>query len=258
MSTSAPNLFSFQGRVLLGTRDANGKPLSLQWVGDVSPCQIKLATTTDDVFDDYTGLRQQIGRMIKQTKCDLSMTFKQWSPGALAIALYAQQATVVGGTVTGEVLPQVAVGDNVKLAQSGVSALVLTDSAATPATVTPASYQLIQSPVATSNNGVVQINDLGAYTQPFKAAYSSSGATNLALFTTPAPERYFMLDGVDTETGEAVMVRLYKLRLDPISQLDVINDGYGTLPVAGSVLYDPLNASDSTLGGFGRVERVGS
>jgi len=255
---STPNLFSFQGRVLLGTRDANGKPLSLQWVGDVDPCQIKLATTTDDVFESYTGNRQQIGRMIKQTKCDMSMTFKQWSTNALAVALYAAAANVVGGTVTGEVLPQVAVGDNVKLAQNGVSSLVLTDSAATPATVAVANYQLMQAAQANNNNGVIQFNALGTYTQPFKAAYSYAGATNLAMFTTPAPERYFMLDGVDTETGDPVLVRLYKLRLDPIGQLDIINDGYGTLPVAGSVLYDPLNATDPTLGGFGRIERVGS
>lgn len=255
---SAPNLFSFQGRVLLGTRDANGKPLGLQWVGDVDPCMIKLATTTDDVFESYTGNRQQIGRMIKQTKCDLSMTFKQWSTNALAVALYAAAATVVGGTVTGEVSPQVAVGDNVKLAQNGVSALTVTDSAGTPATVPPANYQLMQAAQANNNNGVIQWANLGAFTQPFKYAYTYAGATNLALFTTAAPERYFMLDGVDTETGSPVLVRLYKLRLDPISQLDVINDGYGTLPVAGSVLYDPLNATDPTLGGFGRIERVGS
>lgn len=254
--SSAPNLFSFQGRVLIGLRDANGKPLSLQWVGDVDPCQIKLSTTTDDVFESYTGFRQQIGRMVKQTKCDMSMTFKQWSTNALAVALYAQATTVTGGTVTGEVVPTVVAGDNVKLAQNGVSALALTDSAATPLTVPPANYQLMQSAQATNNNGVVQINNVGTFTQPFKAAYSYVGATNLALFTTPAPERYFMLDGVDTETGNPVLVRLYKLRLDPISQLDVINDGYGTLPVAGSVLYDPLNASDATLGGFGRIERI--
>ncbi|MHB1273615.1 MAG: phage tail tube protein [Rhodanobacter sp.] len=256
MSTN-PNLFSFQGRVLLGTRDANGKPLSLQWVGDVDPCQIKLATTTDDVFESYTGNRQQIGRMIKQTKADLSMTFKQWSTNALAMALYSAAATVVSGTVTAEPLPTVVAGDSVKLANNGVTALTIVDSAGTPATVPPANYLLPQSSLASANNGVIDWVDVGAFTQPFKASYSYAGVVNLALFTAPAPERYFVLDGVDTETGQPVTVRLYKLRLDPISQLDIINDGYGNLPVAGSVLFDPLNASDGTLGGFGRIERVG-
>ncbi|ULU26593.1 hypothetical protein [Dyella terrae] len=257
MSTNTnPRLFSFQGRVLLGTRQANGGPASLQWVGDVTPCQIKLSTSTDDAFDSYTGLRQQIGRMIKQTKCDLSMTFKQWSPGALAVGMYATPLVVAGGTVTGEVLPQVVAGDNIKLAQNGISALAITDSSATPQTVPPANYQIPQSPVAANNNGIVIMNNVGTFTQPFKAAYTYAGATNVAMFTQPAPERYFVLDGVDTETGDAVLIRLYRLRIDPISQLDVINDGYGSLPCSGSVLYDPLNAADPTLGGFGRIERV--
>lgn len=259
MSTNTtPRLFSFQGRVLLGQRLASGAPASLQWVGDVTPCQIKLSTTTDDAFDNYTGLRQQIGRMVKQTKCDMSMTFKQWSPAALAVGMYATPLVVAGGTVTGELLPQVVAGDNVKLAQNGVSALTITDSAATPQTVPPANYQIPQSPVANNNNGIVIFNNIGSFTQPFKAAYTYAGATNLAMFTQPSPERYFILDGVDTETGDPVLARLYRLRFDPISQLDIINDGYGSLPVSGSVLYDPLNATDPTLGGFGRIERVTS
>jgi len=255
---STSNLFSFQGRVLLGTRDANGKPLGLQWVGDVDPCQIKLATTTDDVFESYTGNRQQIGRMIKQTKCDLSMTFKEWSTNALAVALYAAAATVTGGTVTGEVLPHRRGG---RQREAGAERCEL--PGAHRQRRYPGHGSAHQLPAdagaqANNNNGVIEFSGLGTYTQPFKAAYSYVGATNLAMFTTAAPERYFMLDGVDTETGDPVLVRLYKLRLDPIGQLDIINDGYGKLPVAGSVLYDPLNAIDPTLGGFGRIERVGS
>lgn len=253
--SNAPNLFSFQGRVLMGNRLANGKPGALQWVGDVSPCQIKLSTTTDDAQESYSGQRLQIGRMTKSTKCDMSMTFKQWSASALALALYGVAATVAGSSVTGELLPTVVAGDSVKLEQSNVSALVLTDSAATPATVDPSNYSLPQSVVADGNNGVVDFSGVGSYTQPFKAAYTAGGSVNLAMFTTGAPEVYFVLDGVDTETGDPVLVRLYKLRLDPISQLDVITDGYGSMPVSGSVLYDPLNAADASLGGFGRIER---
>lgn len=253
-----PRLFSFQGRVLLGLRQPNGAPASLQWVGDVNPCQIKLNQTTDDAFDSSTGLRQQIGLLDKQTKCEMSMTFKQWSAGALAVALYGSVQTVTGGSVTGEPIPTVVAGDNVKLAQNGVSALAITDSSATPQTVPPANYSLPQSPVATNNNGIVLFNNVGSFTQPFKAAYTYAGSTNVAMFTQRSPERYFVLDGVDTETGDPVTVRLFRLRILPISQLDVINDGYGSMPVSGSVLFDQLNAGDPLLGGFGRIERVTS
>ncbi len=257
--SNTPQLFSFQGKVLIASRLPTGKPGPAAWVGNASQCQVKLSTTTDDSQESYSGQRLQIGRMIKSLKCDVSLTLTEWSPTSIALGLYGQQAIVPAGTVTGEPLPTVQTGDLVKLAYGGVTNLALTDSSATPKPVTASNYSLPQSVVASGNNGIISFDDLDTtYTQPLQAAYSYSGSVNVAMFSAQAPERYLILDGVDTETGNSVTVRLYRLRLDPTSQLDLINDGYGSFPLSGSALYDALNAADASLGGFGRIERGGS
>lgn len=255
---STPQLFSFQGRVSVGPRNADGSPGPLTYVGDVSQLQVKLSESTDDAYESNTGRRMQIGLMSKQLKCDFSATFKQWSPQGLGLGMWANQLPVAAGTVTGEVLPAgLDVDDQIQLDFPGVSQLALTDSSATPATVNAALYKLLQSGVATANNGVIQIvGDISGLTQPLKAAYSYLQSTSLALFTGAPPVRYWILDGVDTETGDAISVHLFKVRTSPISQLDLINDGYGSLPMSGSVLYDPVNDAAGDLGGFGVIKRT--
>jgi hypothetical protein len=141
--------------------------------------------------------------------------------------------------------------DIVMLDHPGVTDLIVTDSASTPVPVTSSKYSLV-SP----GNGMVKIIDPTGFTQPFKAAYGYSAGVSVALFTSPSPERYFLLEGINTETGNAVRVELFRVRFDPFSQVDLINEAYGSLPVTGGVLYDPLNDNDEELGGFGRIWTV--
>ena len=60
------------------------------------------------------------------------------------------------------------------------------------------------------------------------------------------------LDGIDTETGKSVLVDLFRCKFNPVGTLAMIHEEYGNLPLTGSVLYDPLNAGDPMLGGYGR------
>lgn len=242
--------FSFQGKIWLGERLANGKPGALRWVDDAAKVQLKLTQDKSERTENFSGLRLTSAVLSKAGKAEFSITLNAASADNLALATYGSKAAVTGGTVTGEVLPQdLATGDVVALDHRNISALALTDSTGTPVTLTAGTNYDVES----ADGGLVAIKATTG-TQPYKAAYTYGDGVNVAMFTQPAPERYLLLDGIDTVSNERVLVRLYRCRFDPASQLDLINDDFGTLELGGSVLYDTVNAGDAALGGFGRIE----
>lgn len=249
--------YSFQGKIYLGTRDAiSGQPQALQWVGDADQLQVKLSTTTDERQESWSGQRLTSVRLVTAKKAELSLQLNEFSPLNLGLALYGNTINVVTGTVTGEVLPaNLAKGDVVVLDNRDISSLVLTDSTGTPKTLVLGTDYQIDS----AASGMIEfIADLSTYTQPFKAAYSYAAAVQIPMFQTGVPERYLVLDGVNTVDNTTVKVRLYRCVFDPASQLDLISSKLSQFALAGSVLFDQVNYANSNMGGFGRIELAGT
>lgn len=245
------SLFSFQGKTWLGERLANGKLSRPVWAGNVPTLSLKTSTETNDKTESFSGNRLQYGRLQKGKKATIDVTFDEWLPQNIALAIWASQLNVVGATVTGETFPNpLAANDYVNLDNPFASGLVITDSASTPATVPASKYKL-----ESSNAGLIQLLDVGGYTQPFKAAYAYAARQSFTMFTTAPPERYLLLDGINTETQEPVLLRLYRCKFDPVADLSFINDDYGNFALTGSVLYDVVNAANANLGGFGRIDQ---
>ena len=244
------NLFSFQGKVWSGARLANGTLSKPVWAGNVPALNLKLSTDATNKTESFSGKRLQYGRLQKGTTAQLDITFDEWLPKNIAAAIWASQVELAADTVTGELLEAgLAAGDFVKLDGQFVSSLVLTDSNATPATLVLGTDYRIESP----NTGLIELLNVTGKTQPLKAAYATEAAEAFTMFTAPPPERYILLDGVNTETNEPVIVTLYRCKFDPVGDLSFINDDYGNFQLSGSVLYDVQNAANSELGGFGRI-----
>jgi hypothetical protein len=223
----------------------------LRWVGDASVLQVALSTTTTDRQESYSGNRLTSVRLQTAKKADLTLTLSYFSAKNLALGLYGDASDVDTGTVTAESLPDnLTADDAVALDHRDVSDLVLTDSASgSPATLTEDTDYTLDA-----DTGIVQILKVDSYTQPFQAAYSYAAAVNVPMFGSGVPERYLVLDGINTVDSNHVKLRLYRCAFDPASQLDLISNDLGTLELKGSVLYDSLNAADSNFGGFGRIE----
>lgn len=248
------SLFSFQGKVWLGERQANGKLGRPVWAGNVPTLSLKTSTDTNDKTESFSGNRLQYGRLQKGKKATIDLTFDEWLPQNIALAIWASQLSIVGATVSGETFPATLVnGDYVVLDNPFVSSLAITDSASSPATV-PTSKYLLESP----NSGLIKLNDVAGFTPPLKAAYSYAARASFTMFTSAPPERYLLLDGINTETQEPVILKLYRCKFDPVSDLSFINDDYGNFALTGSVLYDVVNAANANLGGFGRIDQKSS
>lgn len=244
------SLFSFQGKIYIAERQSSGLPGPLRWAFNVPNLQLKLSTSVKEHKESFSGQRLEDARMTTEQKCEVSMDLEDFDPANLALALYGTANTVAAGSATAETFPTVAVNDIIKLAHIGVSSVVITDSAGTPATLVEGTdYEIESAP-----GGLVKILNLGAYTQPFKAAYSYAGANNVPMFVAQPTNKYIVGDLINTVDGSRVVVRLYQVRFDPMAQLDVIGDDFNKMTLAGSCLADLVNGEDATLGYFGRVE----
>ena len=243
--------FSFQGKVYLGTRLTGGKPGALRWVGDAPKCDVSLTTDSEDRKESYSGNRLTSARLQKGNDAKVDMTLNWASADNLVLGMYGTQLAVTAGSATAEALPSgLVVGDEVVLEHGGISSLVVTDSTGSPITlVEDTDYE-----ISSANGGVIKILNLGSFVQPFKAAYDYTASADVTMFTSTPPERYLLLDGVNTIDGSPVRMRLYRVKFDPLSSLPLINDSFGTIELSGAVLYDSEAAIDSDLGGFGKIE----
>jgi hypothetical protein len=249
---SAQDLFSFQGKVYLASRRPNGKPGPLRWVGNAPQLQLKLEIQNADKTESFSGNRLLYGRLVQSKTATVNLTLDEATAENLALGLYGTPATVPAGNVDNEPLPDALIeGDIVRLDHGHVSTLTLTDSAAPPETLNPDHWQWI-SPQA----GLIALQDVSGYTQPFQASYQHAATINIALFTAPVPERTLFLEGINTVSGRRVNVTLYRVTFNPIEQLDLISDEWGSLSLTGAVLFDEVNGLDPELGGFGRIEQA--
>lgn len=247
---SQPTLFSLQGFLRVAPIAPNGTIGKLRWLGNVPEATLALGTETTDKNESFSGKRLQIGRLETGTTAGFNYTMDYWSSANLALAFNAEESVIAASTVTGETFPSaLAAGDQVRLDHPFVSSLVITDSATpTPATVPGTHYRLVGH-----SENVVEILNAGSYLQPFRAAYAYAAANNLVLFSRIGSNVYLQFDGINTETGESVLIELWKVRHDPVSEMALINTEYGSLSMTSAVLFDSTRAQDPVLGGFGRM-----
>jgi hypothetical protein len=249
---AAQDLFSFQGKVYLAQRQPNGKPGPLRWVGNAPQLQLALEVQNSDKTESFSGNRMLYGRLVQSKTANVNLTLDEATPENIAEGLYSIPATLPAGAVSNELLPPgLKANDLVVLDRGWISELSLTDSATPPVTV-PASNWWTESPSA----GVIGLRKVDGHTQPFKATYQHGETVNIALFNTPPPERMLFLDGINTVNGRRAKVTLYRVAFNPIEQLDLISEEWGSLQLSGAALFDETRALDPALGGFGRIEMV--
>jgi len=248
--------FSLQGKVYLGERLASGKPGAMHWVNDAGLLQLSASVTEESRQESYSGQRLTSATLNTGTEVSFSLTLYHATARNLALGLYGTERTVASGSITGEALPtDLLDGDTVILDRGNITNLAINDSEGTPATLVEDTDYRIES----AAGGVIELLNVAGFTQPFLADYENGASTDITMFTQAAPVRYLMLDGLNTVdgSGDRVRARLYKVKFNPVSQMDLINSSFGELALTGTALFDPLSEPDDALGGFGRIELLG-
>lgn len=229
----------------------NGVPGAFRFLGNVPEGAMQLQTDFFSHSESTTGQRLEDLRIARAKSSRINITLEDFSKENLALGLYGASSSVTAGSVSNEAVPSgLLAGDFVRTAKPNISALVVTDSAGTPATLTAGTHYEITS----AAHGTIKILNVASFVQPFKLAYSNAIATNINMLTQNAQELWLRFDATETVPGQGnKLVELYRVAFDPTSDFQLLHQEIGRLPLAGSALYDSTKAADAVLGQFGRV-----
>lgn len=244
--------FSGQGRVFVGSRDINGNPAGLTFVGNVPELKVSLSVDTIEHQEAQSGQRLTDLQLIKTKKGEFSCTLEELIAINLELALYGTTTTVTPGTVTDELLPNpVTPGSLYPLAMQNVSAVLIQDSDVVPKELAGDQYSV------NAKHGSVVIQDAttgGPYVEPFSVDYAYGAANVTAMFTQPLPERWIRFEGLNTADGNReVVIDLYRVAINPAKELSIITDELLKFELSGQVLADLSKPVGGDLGQFGRL-----
>lgn len=243
--------YSGQGVVLVGERDAQGRPLGLRPVGNVSALSISIETSTLEHKESQSGQRAIDMRLTTETKANLSMTLESFSRQNLALAFRGDGVLIAAGSVTG--YPTTFRGGLVMpLGHVQVSAVVVKKGAATLVAksgsgnwdydVNPAAGSILFNGDSGSRatSGLVEGDAL-------TVDYAYAAQARIEALTQPAQERFLRFEGLNTLDGnKPVVVEVPRFLVDPAKEYALITgEEVAGFELAGSVLADGLITSGS-------------
>lgn len=243
-----------QGRISLAAIIA-GALGAFQWVGDVSAFSLKPTSDKVQHKESYSGQRGLVRSFPVGAALDIDLTLHQFDAANLARVLRSTMVSTTAGTATAEPLgtADTQVGDVLYLKNPGVSDVVVTDSTGTPKTVDVADYDL------DANFGRITVKNITGYVLPFKVDYSYKANSAAGMLTTGQQLFALKYEGYNLAEGnQPVIVDIYKLAPDIVSQLDLITSGNDVAPlqVTGAALLDSSKPSSAALGQFGAITQV--
>lgn len=226
--------FSGQGKLLIGTRDANGAPAGLVFVGDISSASLTPSIETADVVENVSGSSGIGSSFVKKAEFQMSLTLRSIKPEHLAQALQGTATAQAAGSVTDEAIVGY-LGKFTPLAHLKVSTVVVTNAAGTTTYVADTDY------VLHAEDGLLEILSTGAIGDGDDLLVDYAFVNQDLVKSAPANiEHYIVFSGINrAESSQRVRCEIYKAKLDP-GVLGLIQEEHAEIPINGRVLLDSL------------------
>jgi hypothetical protein len=241
-----------QGKVFTRRYGSNGP---WRWWGDVDTLNLGTQTEKVEHKESYSSTKSLVRSIPVGKSMTMTANVFQLDTDGLADTIYGEVSTIAGGSVTGEPLPDALVaGDIIKLDYPGVSSLIITDSAGTPATLTKDTHY-----TEDGRFGEVTLLDVTGFTQPFAAAYTHAGGKQVNFLTQAQPIVEFRYEGVNmAEDNAPVICEIYKMATDPLQELALITNGntLASSNISCACLLDSTKPATGPLGQIGRLIEV--
>lgn len=241
--------FSGQGKLKVAPIVGGIIAAGYRWVGNVPDFKPAFAASKTDHKESWSGQRLTDKTLTTELNSTFSATLEDWSPANLALATRGSVQKTTSGSVTDESSPAtMVVGETWLLANGNITALTITDSAATPATVDSDKY------VADLAYGTIEMLDLTGVTLPLKASYTKGVVEIVPFFTEPIKEVAVLFEGINTaDENKKVRAELYRVALDPTKELGLITEAFGQFMIEGTAMIDNTKGEDPLFGKFGRM-----
>lgn len=234
-----------------GGRNASGFLTGVTKIGcSNSEFSTSFTRSTKQIKESCSGSKNTFAEIETEKSAEVTLTMNDVDKKMLAASLSGTLTAVTGSSVTNELFPTVlAVGETVSLKYPNVSAVVITDSAGTPATLTLGTHYTIES----ADHGLIGIVNLGTFVMPLKAAYTYAAHGNITAFTAANVERGLLYQGINTYDGKFYKLVIPRIAFGLDGALNWISSEESAVTLKGSMLYVPEYATDLTQGPFMRM-----
>jgi hypothetical protein len=247
-----------QGRVFIMPYGSAG--LDHRWLGDVSAFSVGFEVENLEHFESYSGQRGLARRIPIQTDMTANLTLHQMDADNLGLALRGTVTAIPAVTTPNATfnIPTGAVaGDFFVLPHLAISAtnFSVRDSKTSPTTLTPTTHYTIDLA-----SGVITIVAIPTGTVfPLVVSYEYGAQKQVAMLTTAAPSLSLVYAGLNlAESNAASRVELYRLDVNPLEELQVINtDAFGNMTISMAAVADTSKPLGGVLGQYGRILEPG-
>jgi len=236
--------FRGQGKVFLADRDAAGQPMGLTFIGDLTSADMTPQIDKEEVIENVTGTNAVAASWPTGTKYNLSIAMRSVKKEHLAIALQADLATKIAGTVTDE--SHIAYDDKlVALAHNKISAVVVTDAAGTTTYAATTDY------IVHADEGMIEILSTGTIVDAAVILVDYSYAAQGHLTANPTnTDKYLVFAGKNSaDNDKQVRCEIYKVKLDA-SVLSMITANAADMTLTGEIVLDSLRAAGDQFYGW--------
>lgn len=240
---------SLQGKFYLAAIVA-GVAGAARHIGNVPNFEIATDADILEHTESMSGARTTDFTMARTKSVTFSGTLEEVNKENLAYILNGNAASIAGGAVTDKSLGTVSTGIEISLGGYNVEDVVITDSTATPVTVSSNKYTVDAA------FGTITFNDVTGLTMPLKATFTGGAASVVTINDTESKEYQLTFRGINTVDNSKVEVVLWRTKKDPGVTFPLIHEELGSYEVNGRALSDTTKSGDSALGLFGRIVQI--
>ncbi|THF60906.1 phage tail tube protein [Pseudothauera rhizosphaerae] len=257
MTPNTPIIWTGQGPVQIGTFDLSRGVADSAYLVDVyrvgcgnSALTTSVAVEKRTIQETCSGQRATLDEFPTGKTMNVSLSMVQFSGRTLAAALFGAAVTKAAGTVTGEVLPELAVGDYVNLRYPKASSIVITDSKeGSPSTYVEGTHYEIEDAAHARLKLLAHPVD---HEEPLEVDYTYGENVNIRAFSQSTVERGIIFNGIN-HAGQRGRLIIPRSSLSLDGDFSWISSEEATLTLSGQALYVPELESDDDYSGFARV-----
>ncbi|WP_434155113.1 hypothetical protein [Klebsiella variicola] len=233
-----------QGKLYLARRNSAGQALSWRWVGDVSALNIELEFEEKKSRSSVGGRLVNSQRYITAVEGKITSTWHELSAENLQILLDARRLSQAPDVYAQDVLPEgIKAGDRITLRNQNVWGISIENMSDGDDYIVDKLWGGITFLVTPER-------------QPVLVCYQHAGSTVLPLAESITEEFSLRYEGINlAESNRPVLVEIYRVSLDPIATLTLINteSELNGLETTANILYDSTKSNDAYLGRLGRI-----
>lgn len=246
---------SGQGILNLGERGSNGYVKGYDDVGNAPMLEVQTEVKQVDHFESRSGIRAKDSILYTEVGAMLKISLDEFTAKNFGRMLAGTVNTVSGSSVTGETISSTGVvaGQKLHTKYSDISSVTVKDSAGSPATLTGGGTDYT---IYDAKRGILLINNVSGFTQPFKVDYTYAAQTDMAGLTDLTKEYALLFEGIDTANqNQKFTLWVHKIKIKPGTVVALINQEYSKSDLELEMLYDADKANGTSWSGFFHIQR---